>query len=188
MVSKALPFLFALLFCGCFFTASGQADKSVGVHVGIPFFHERLSEGRLYKPFQLLFYYNFANLLKGKRNDLMVFVEPQLVWVHFSPSDKKEYEFGVNLGLEYRLNISDKSAFTAAISSGPHFITVDTKQQAKGFIFSDNFTAGFRRQLGDSGFDLDLKWRFRHISNANLEKPNKGIDSWFLLVGATKRI
>lgn len=164
----------------------GQHQKSIGFHLGIPFAHEKLSEGRAYKPYQLLFYYNFKNLLKDRKNDLFIYLEPQLVWARFSPKTKKEFEFGANLGLEYRLNLSEQTAFTAAIGSGPHYISVETKQQAKGFIFSDNFTAGLRRKLGDTGFDLDLKCRFRHVSNANLMKPNKGIDSWFVIVGATK--
>ncbi len=163
-----------------------QSWKSVGVHLGIPIIHETLSEGRKYKPFQLLFYYNFANLLKGKKDDLFIYLEPQLVWVHFSPKDKKEWEFGANLGFEYRHNFSDKTALSAAIGSGPHYITVETKQQAKGFIFSDNFTAGLHQKLGNSGLNLDLKCRFRHISNANLEQPNKGIDSWFVIAGVSK--
>jgi hypothetical protein len=164
----------------------GQSWKSVGLHLGIPIIHETLTEGRKYKPFQLLFYYNFANLLKGKKNDLFVYLEPQLVWVHFSPKGKKEWEFGANLGLEYRHHLGENSSLSAAIGSGPHYITVETRQQARGFIFSDNFTAGFHRKLGNSGLNLDLKCRFRHISNANLEQPNKGIDSWFVIAGVSK--
>lgn len=177
--------LFTLLFLFSVKMA-GQSGRSVGVHVGIPFIHEKLPEGRKYKPFQLLFYYNFTNLLKGKKNDLFIYLEPQFVWVHFSPKTKKEWEFGANLGLEYRLNVSGRTALSAAIGSGPHFITVDTKLQSKGFIFSDNFTAGLHQKLGDSGFNLDLKCRFRHISNANLKRPNTGIDSWFVIAGLTK--
>ncbi len=181
--------LFFLFFFTCLaIPAQSQSGKSVGVHLGIPFAHEKLSEGRQYKPFQLLFYYNFTNLLKGRRNDLFIYLEPQLVWVHFSPKTKKEVEFGANLGLEYRLNFSEKTAMVAAIGSGPHYVSVETKQQAKGFIFSDNFTLGLRQALGNSGTDLHLRCRFRHISNANLMKPNKGIDSWFVLLGATKAI
>jgi len=163
-----------------------QPDQSFGIHLGIPFIHEKLSEGRKYKPFQLLFYYQFTNLLKGKKNDLLIYMEPQLVWAHFSPKDKTEWEFGANLGLEYRLNVSAQTALTAAIGTGPHYITVETKQQVNGFIFSDNFTAGLRQKLGNSGVNLDLKCRFRHLSNANLKKPNRGIDSWFILAGVTK--
>lgn len=168
--------------------AHAQHQKSAGIFVGIPFAYEHLPEGRKYKPFQLMFYYNFTNLLKGKKNDLFVYFEPQLVWVHFSPKTKKEWEFGANLGLEYRLNFSGQTALTAAIGSGPHYVSVETKQQAKGFIFSDNFTLGLRQAVGHSGTDLHLRCRFRHISNANLMKPNRGIDTWFVLLGATKVI
>lgn len=178
-----LPFLFLL--STQFFA---QSDRSVGIHLGIPIIHEQLRDGFKYKPYQLLFYYNFTNLLKGKKNDLFVYLEPQFVWVLFSPKRKKEIEFGANLGLEYRLNFSEKTALIGAIGSGPHYITAETPKQVKGFIFSDNFTFGIKQTLGDSGTDLHLRTRFRHISNANLKKPNQGIDSWFLIVGATKSL
>lgn len=165
-----------------------QTSPAMGFHLGIPFIHENLREDRKYKPYQLLFYYNFTNLLKGKKNDLYIYLEPQLVWVHFSPKDDYEWEFGSNLGLEYRWNVSGQTAITAAIGSGPHYITVETRQQRRGFIFSDNFTAGIHQKLGNSGLNLDLKLRFRHISNANLAKPNNGIDSWFVIAGITKEL
>ncbi len=177
--------LFLLLYAAY---SSAQSSRSLGFHLGIPIINETLKEGRKYKPYQLLFYYNFTNLLKGKKNDLFIYLEPQLVWVHFSPKDKTEWEFGSNLGLEYRWNVSGQTAITAAIGSGPHYITVETKQQRRGFIFSDNFTAGLHQKLGKSGVNLDLKMRFRHISNANLAKPNIGIDSWFVIAGITKEL
>ncbi|MBI5915308.1 MAG: acyloxyacyl hydrolase [Bacteroidetes bacterium] len=167
---------------------TAQTARSVGIHLGIPIIHETLKEGRKYKPYQLLFYYNFTNLLKGKKNDLFIYLEPQLVWVHFSPKGKKEWEFGSNLGFEYRLNVSENTALTAAIGSGPHYITVETKQQHRGFIFSDNFTAGLHQKLGGNGLNLDLKCRFRHISNLIFGEPNLGIDSWFVIAGFSKDI
>jgi hypothetical protein len=176
-------FLLALAFGKCL---PAQTSPALGLHLGIPIIHETLREGRQYKPYQLLLYYNFANLLKGKKNDLYIYLEPQLVWVHFSPKAGHDWEFGSNLGLEYRWNVSGRTAITAAIGSGPHYVTVRTAQQHRGFIFSDNFTAGLHQRLGNGGLHLDLKLRFRHISNANLAKPNNGIDSWFVLAGLTK--
>ena len=175
----------------CFFflfslTLYAQSGRSAGIHIGIPIIHEKLSDGFQYKPFQILLYYNFTNLLKGKKNDLFIYLEPQFVWAHFSPDRKKEFEFGTNVGLEYRFHLSDRTSLTGAIGTGPHYISVETPQQATGFIFSDNFTFGIRQKVGNSGTNLHLQTRFRHISNANLKKPNKGIDSWFLLMGATK--
>ena len=181
-----MRFILLLLLLPFITPAFSQSGKSVGMYLGIPFVNEKLKEGREYKPFQLLLYYNFTNLLNDRKNDLWVYLEPQFVWVHFSPKDKNEVEFGANLGLEYRLNISAQTAFIAAIGSGPHYISVETKQQAKGYIFSDNFTAGIRHRPGGSGIGLDLKFRYRHISNAGIKNPNKGIDSWFVIFGATK--
>ena len=181
------PLLFFILIA---FSAKciGQSERSIGFHLGIPIIHEQLKDGYKYKPYQLLFYYNFTNLMKGKKNDLYVYLEPQLVWVWFSPERKKELEFGANLGLEYRLNFSEKTALIGAIGSGPHFITAKTPKQASGFIFSDNFTFGLKQSIGNSGTDIHFRTRFRHISNANLKKPNQGIDSWFLILGATKAL
>jgi Lipid A 3-O-deacylase (PagL) len=181
-----MRFVVSTLFLFLAINSFAQSSRSIGFHLGIPIIHETLKEGRQYKPYQLLFYYNFTNLLKGKKNDLFIYLEPQLVWVHFSPKDDYEWEFGSNLGLEYRWNVSGQTAITAAIGSGPHFITVETRQQHRGFIFSDNFTAGLHQKLGGSGMNLDLKMRFRHISNLNFAKPNIGIDSWFVIAGLTK--
>ncbi len=181
------PILFFLLIF-YLVECSAQTGRSVGIHLGIPIIHEQLADGYKYKPYQLLFYYNFTNLLKNKKSDLFIYLEPQLVWVWFSPNRKKEIEFGANLGLEYRLNFSEKTALIGAVGSGPHYITAETPKQVNGFIFSDNFTLGLKQSLGNSGADLHFRTRFRHISNANLKKPNQGIDSWFLIVGATKRL
>lgn len=177
--------LLILLFSCC----QGQSSRSIGVHLGIPIIHEQLKDGSKYKPYQLLFYYNFANLLKGRKDDLYIYLEPQIVSVFFSPDDRgQEWEFGANLGLEYRLNFSDRTALIGAIGSGPHYITAKVEKQASGFIFSDNFTLGLKQTLGDGSTDLHLRTRFRHISNANLKQPNQGIDSWFVILGATKNI
>ncbi len=165
---------------------AAQSGNALGMHLGIPIANEKLAEGRRYKPYQLLLYYDFARLVKGDRHTLSIYLEPQFVWVHFSPKDKKEWELGANLGFEYRLRVAGQTALTAAVGSGPHVITVETSQQVKGFIFSDNFTAGIRQPLGNTGVNLDLRCRFRHISNANLKKPNQGIDNWFLIAGITR--
>ena len=164
-----------------------QPGQSIGIHLGIPIINEKLKEGYEYQPWQLLFYWNFTKLLKDKKNDLFIYLEPQAVWVHFSDKDKKKaFEFGANLGLEYRLNLSEKTAITAAIGSGPHYISEETDGQRKGFIFSDNFTLGLKQSIGSSGTDLHLRARFRHISNLNIKLPNKGIDTWFLILGTTR--
>jgi len=181
-----LPILIVSLFF--YYAALGQRTKSIGISFGIPIVREHLPEGRQYQPFTLLGYYPIADLLKNKnKNDHLIwYVEPQLVIVSFSPNAGSEFEFGVNLGIQYQFQLFQKTYLTAAIGSGPHFITVETRQQSKGFIFSDNFEAGLKRTFEKQKLNLNLRLRFRHISNAGLDKPNKGIDTWFLVAGAEK--
>lgn len=166
-------------------TAFGQ-QKYLGIQGAVPFFHEQLPEGREYQPWMLLGYYTLKDLLPNKKNHLYIYLEPQLVLVNFSPSDKSEYEFGANLGIQYQLNLNPTSSLTALIGSGPHYITVETNHQTQGYIFSDNFEIGYKHHLKKLVFHLN--WRFRHISNANFKKPNKGIDSWFFVLGISKKL
>jgi len=164
-------------------------EKRMGLQFAQPFIFENLPEGRDYRPQMLLGYYTITDLLKKKKSNLYVYLEPQLVLVSFNPKTDKEIEFGANLGFEYQVPLfSEKTYFTLAIGSGPHFITVETDLQTKGYIFSDNFEAGFRQKLGKSNLDLLLKCRFRHISNADLKLPNGGIDNWFIVLGLTKKM
>ncbi len=168
--------------------SQAQQGAGWGVHLGIPFAHERLPEGRQYQPWQLLFYHKVADLAPRKPGRFIMAVEPQLVWVRFSPKAEKEWEAGANLVFEYRWPLGERTVVYAAIGSGPHFISVRTTQQARGFIFSDNFTAGWSHRLGNSSTWLDFKCRFRHISNAGIKEPNLGIDSWFAIAGIRRLI
>lgn len=170
---------------GLLISLNCNAQKQVewGAHLGIPFEYEHLHEGLRYQPYQLLLYHPLADLKPRKPGRFIMALEPQLVWVHFSPKAKKEWEAGANLVFEYRWPIGAHSFVHAAIGSGPHYIRVHTSQQARGFIFSDNFTTGWSHQLGSKNAWLDLKCRFRHISNAGLQEPNLGIDTWFAIAG-----
>lgn len=175
-------FLFLNVVC------EAQKSNEWAAYLGIPFGHERLSEGLQYRPWQLLLYHQLADLKPRKPGRFIMAVEPQLVWVHFSPKAKKEWEAGANLVFEYRWPLGEHSVLLAAIGSGPHFISVHTTQQARGFIFSDNFTVGWSRRLGKGHTWLDLKCRFRHISNAGIKEPNLGIDSWFAIAGLRRNL
>ena len=97
---------------------------------------------------------------------------------------ENSFEFGLNAGVTYGWDFGPIHAF-GGISSGPHFVDVETDLQARGFIFSDNFLAGLRSRIG-SQWQLDTHVRFRHISNAGLQNPNKGIDNWLLVLGISR--
>jgi hypothetical protein len=99
-----------------------------------------------------------------------------------------EFEAGVNVGLIYNLRLSKNLLLDAGISSGPHFISINTNLQARGFIFSDNLIFGFSKQFEGKKTDWEfmVQTRFRHISNAGLKEPNTGIDNFILYFGISK--
>ena len=97
-----------------------------------------------------------------------------------------EWEFGMNVGFMYRFLVLDKFSTTLAIGTGPYFISLETSRQARGFIFSDNLQLGFVYPISKMDLDLNIKARYRHISNAGFESPNGGIENMFFVFGITK--
>lgn len=90
------------------------------------------------------------------------------------------YEYGINFGVLMRKRLyQEKVSYYVGLSLGPHYVSGAPTRQVPGFIFSDNFFIGLSAQLFDKVY-LDVRPCFRHISNANLEKPNKGINSLIL--------
>ncbi len=93
------------------------------------------------------------------------------------------YEFGINVGFLYRkVYFDDLLSLYCMISSGPHYISGAHPKQVPGFIFSDSFIIGANVRLYQDLY-LDLRPGFRHISNANLKKPNKGVNTMIFSTG-----
>jgi len=177
--------------CLCFFTLSmlvffPAGAQEWGLGLGGAFVVEHLPEGYGYRPYQWLGYRSFPPFAKGSRTALRPYAEPQLVLAR-TPDTGLSWEGGLNLGLEGEWRITPKWRLLGAIGSGPHYLGLRTRLQARGFIFSDNFTLGTALRL-PSGLWLSGALRFRHISNAGLQSPNKGIDNWFLLLGFRKAL
>ena len=72
------------------------------------------------------------------------------------------------------------------LGSGPHFITAEVSRQANGFIFSDNLALGSFVKLSEKDLFLNLQFKIRHLSNAELKNPNAGINTWNVMVGLSK--
>ncbi len=164
-----------------------SAGRWGGVVAGVPFVYEHLPEGRAYQPYQLLGWWTLSDLKKRGADHLFWYVEPQLVFVTFSDDSGPDWEVGLNSGLMYQLALGQGWYATAAIGTGPHYVTVETSLQARGFIFSDNFEVGIIAP-GGKRMQLHMRTRFRHISNAGLKNPNKGIDVFFALAGVVWQI
>jgi hypothetical protein len=121
-------------------------------------------------------YFPSLNSYKGK---LSFFIEPQFNPVINSESD---YEVGLGLGLQYQYPVNDKLSAYVRAGISPHYISIVNIHQANGFIFSDLVGAGVYYHLTDSSA-IHLGCWFRHLSNAAMEKPNDGVNSFIGVIG-----
>ncbi|MBW2675610.1 MAG: acyloxyacyl hydrolase [Deltaproteobacteria bacterium] len=79
-------------------------------------------------------------------------------------------------------HITDRLSAYVMASVGPHWMTLQTDDQANGFIFSDMVGVGLAIFVTDNSA-LNLEFRVRHLSNAGLAIPNGGVNSYFGTVG-----
>jgi len=117
--------------------------------------------------------------LKTHKGKLTFYIEPQINPVVEPESD---YEFGVGLGFKYQYPIMEELSVYALAGVGPHYISVVADDQANGFIFSDTVGIGIYYHLNDHSA-INVGYRFRHLSNAGIQKPNGGIESHFGVIG-----
>lgn len=168
---------FALLPAGLLAQAAASFHYT-SVNIGFSAIPEELREGYLYAPITLL-----PSTSLWVFGAFSVYAEGQIVYANLPVSPGAAYEAGMNMGLRYQLALSPQWLLNAAIGSGPHYITVRTEQQAPGFIFSDNFELGLTYLPPGKAWGINLRSRFRHISNAGFKRPNIGIDNLFVIGG-----
>ncbi|MBX2877093.1 MAG: acyloxyacyl hydrolase [Saprospiraceae bacterium] len=161
-------------------TTYAQTDlpQQMSFNYGKSVVDELLPEGFAYNPITLL-----ANTPLYSFGAFSLYAETQFTRAENLLTRSSEFEFGLNGGIRYQVNLNKYFELNAAIGSGPHFISLETRLQATGFIFSDNFELGFSFYLPAAKTSFNVKGRFRHISNAGLKSPNWGIDNLFLIVG-----
>ena len=117
--------------------------------------------------------------LSTYRGSLTVFLEPQFNLAR-NPDDN--FEFGAGIGIQYRYPLSERLSGYILGSTGPHYISLVTQDQASGFIFSDTLGCGLYYFLKENSA-LTIGYRYRHMSNARTRLPNGGIDMDFLTLG-----
>jgi hypothetical protein len=117
--------------------------------------------------------------LADNRGVLTVFLEPQVNPVF---GYDISMEAGLGIGLKYRYPLTDALSVYGLFSTGFLFITGDTVDQASGFNFSHAVGVGINVNVMPGGA-LDLGFRIRHVSNADLRDPNCGIDSYIGTIG-----
>ncbi|HPD63966.1 MAG TPA: acyloxyacyl hydrolase [Bacteroidia bacterium] len=154
-------------------------QKAVGLSLsnGLPLYE--LPEGGFYQPFILNTYYRLPVFKTKNAFNLQISFKPQYAGLYVN--QHFHHETGLNVGFDLSVRLSDNSMLTYSTGSGPHFITYQSRRQAKGFIFSDNFLLVFRKKTGiDSDFEFEIFSGIRHISNAGIKRPNGGINNWII--------
>ena len=157
-----------------------------GFNVGVPVYSITLDEGYNYRPLLLMANWGHKFSKKIKNGVWWMIIEPQFNPV-FLDNKLKEAEFGVNVAFRYKYKLCDGLYFYAQLGSGPHFITIGTSQQAHGYIFSDNLAFGFSKSISKN-IMLNAQARIRHISNANIMLPNRGMNNALIVLGISKLI
>ncbi len=181
---RRLLFSFLLALCCLLSNLLIAQEKVKEFAIGYSVIHEKLPEGYNYTPLFVTARFPLYQFKSKKKSFFTAFVEPQFVLNNPPTPFSTTFEFGANLGVNYFIPFREKNGLAFALSAGPHYLSLETSIQAKGFIFSDNIEVGYYQQLGKQ-FGVSLKSRFRHISNAGFLSPNIGIDNLFLMVGFT---
>ena len=178
-----LKSLLIALFLGLNLSISAQTTDEFSLAMGSSIWHEWLPEDVHYIPMVMLGAFPI-----WERKNFFIYAEGQLTYATNQVDFSSEYEIGANLGIGYRLNLSNWFNLTALIGSGPNYITIETRRQAKGFIFSDNCELGMNFKINHINTAIQLKARYRHISNAGLKDPNGGIDNLIAIIGIKKTL
>ena len=66
--------------------------------------------------------------------------------------------------------------------AGPVYISQHTREQSTQFNFVDTAGVGFNWFYKEN-LAFSFEYRYRHLSNASIKHPNKGIDTNSFLVG-----
>jgi hypothetical protein len=153
-----------------FYTGAGYGQTQEGAYVPIFFILHMGMDMKRWFP-----------SLEKHRGKLSLFFEPQ---VNPSGQPKQNVEFGVGVGLKYSYPIHELVSVYVLGSVGPHYITLNTEDQAQGFLFADSIGGGVSVVISP-GSAINIEYRFRHLSNAGLELPNHGIETSIGLIGFT---
>lgn len=100
-------------------------------------------------------------------------------------AEKTIHEYTLNLGLQVRYTIKQNFSLFSLASIGPMISDKETERLAAGFAFADLLAVGAAYDKGRLRFEL--RSGLRHVSNANLKKPNSGHNAAVVDLGFTFR-
>ena len=137
----------------------------------------------------VFFKFQYTREITKKNNwAFEVVAQPQLNLTSFDVfefDDKNEHgiEVGMNAGFIVRkYNKADNLDIYFIISSGPLYVSDTPARQSDGLNFSSNLNLGVNIRLSEK-VHFDFRPGVRHLSNARIEKPNRGINNVFVVTG-----
>jgi|GEM_PF-1217272 len=95
---------------------------------------------------------------------------------------RRNFGMGLNVLLKCTLLLEEDYSPYVKVGVGVDYMTLHTKEQSTQWNFGSQIGLGLEIPLA-RGFELDLEYRFKHVSNASIRHPNSGIDSSAWLVG-----
>lgn len=91
-------------------------------------------------------------------------------------------EFGLSLGGIARYPVSKNWSFYGMVSFGTFYLANRNERVAEGIAFASQGTLGVRVRIFKHTY-LDIRSGMRHLSNAGLQKPNGGINTFHVESG-----
>lgn len=183
-----IPFLFLIIFFPIISSSKDVENlegkenflKSIDFLTG---YGKTMVKGERYE----IYYFNLQleteakNIFKKlkKEKGFFLYLEPRYA---SSINPENDYEFGLGLGIKYLKPLREKFFYSLSYSTGPHYISLKTEGQARGFLFSHNIDLCLYFYFEEKRA-FYFGYRFNHMSNANFRRPNLGINGNFLFLG-----
>ncbi len=155
----------------------------VGILAG--FLDERVTYDEDYKGIPFLFTLGFdgrpllskIGLDTAGRFDLII--EP---FINAMFEAKANVEIGSNFLFEYAFPLTERFQPYLKGGLGVVYMTQHIEDQATQYNFLPQGALGFHYYIDDN-ISFDCEYRHRHLSNASIKRPNKGVDAKLYTVG-----
>lgn len=158
--------------------------KSTGflMEIGIPYYE--VDDCDLYTPLILGGIFDLPLYKTKNFFNVSLSFYPNIVVVA-NINDQNAYEFGFNVRANLNFAISKYDVIRGSIGSGPQYMDYHCCRQAYGFLFSDYFLVSYIRyfKLHKSYCNFEFEFGYRHISNAGITEPNRGISTFLVGFG-----
>lgn len=170
--------------------AEGKAPGSLeGIEFLAGFSSGELIRGQrsyMMAPFSVAFDFNLRNLTKkigfNPRQLLQFQIEP---FLGFISSPKNNLEAGTIFWLKMGFFPDDwKFQPYGKLGVGLDYMTLHTKEQSTQFNFTEQAALGMHYYFTENTA-ITLEGRIRHLSNAGIEEPNHGFNSYALVTGVS---